>query len=85
MAFDMRNERRILGGAVKRLREAKRITQDRLATSADIHFAYLSNVENSKKQPSLDVMCRLANALGVDLDDISYLATIYVVENAGAA
>ena len=79
-----RNKRQILGGAVKRLREAKGITQDRLATDAGIHFAYLSNVERSQKQPSVDVMCRLANALGVDLDDISYMAAIYVVTEDAA-
>lgn len=79
MADIIRNERRILGGAVRRIRDAKKIKQDQLATDADIHFAYLSNIERSKKQPSLEVIVRLANALGVDLDDISYMANVYVV------
>lgn len=70
--------RLLLGGAVRRLREAKGITQDVLSTRAGINFAYLSKIERSKQQPSVEVMHRLATALGVDLDDISYMATIYV-------
>jgi len=74
-----RNECRILGGAVRRIREAKSVTQDALATKAEIHFAYLSNIERGHKRPSLEVIARLANALEVDLDDISYMATVYVI------
>lgn len=84
MASEPRNERRLLGGAVRRIREARQLKQDELATAAGVHFAYLSNIERSVKQPSLDVMCRLANALGVDLDDISYQAVIYVITDSEA-
>lgn len=79
-----RNERRLLGGAVKRIREAKGIKQDVLATDAGIHFAYLSNLERGKKQPSVAVMAGLANGLGVDLDDISYMAVVYLVAEDAA-
>lgn len=84
MAQEPRNERRILGGAVRRIREAQGVKQDVLATRADIHFAYLSNIERGKKAPSVEVMCRIANGLGVDLDDISYMASIYVVPEVAA-
>jgi transcriptional regulator with XRE-family HTH domain len=85
MAETIRNERRILGGAVKCIRTLKGITQDQLATRADIHFAYLSNIENGKKAPSLEVIARLANALEVDLGAVSYMATVYVVDAEDAA
>lgn len=85
MPATQRNGRRLLGGAAKRIREAKKLSQDVVATSTGINFAYLSKIERSVQQPSVEVMCRLANALGVDLDDISYLATIYVVDEQGAA
>lgn len=71
--------RNLLGGAVKQIRLAKGITQAQLATAADIHFAHLSKIESGKQQPSLDLMCRLANALHVALDDITYVTTVYVV------
>lgn len=79
MPATQRNGRRLLGGAAKRIREAKHKSQDAVATSAGINFAYLSKIERNLQQPSLEVMCRLANALEVDLDDISYLTTIYVI------
>jgi XRE family transcriptional regulator, regulator of sulfur utilization len=84
MTSTARNERRILGGAVRRIREAKGIKLDQLATLAEVHFAYLSNIERGKKPPSVEVMCRIANGLGVDLDDISYMATIYVINEDAA-
>lgn len=84
MADEPRNKRQLLGGAVRRLREAKSKTQDQLATSAGIDFTYLSKLERSLHQPSIEVMCRIANALEVDLDDISYMATIYVVTEDAA-
>lgn len=72
-----RKERRLLGGAVYRIRQAKQIKQDPLAQAAGIHPAYLSNLERSKRQPSLDLMRRLADALEVDLDDITYWTVVY--------
>lgn len=74
-----RTERRILGGAVRRLREAKSIKQDTLALAAGVHPAYLSNIERNKKQPSVERMLLIANSLGVDLDDISYMTLVVVV------
>lgn len=85
MPATQRNGRRLLGGAAKRIREAKNLRQDQVATASGINFAYLSKIERNKQQPSVEVMCRLANALEVDLDDISYMATIYTIPEDGAA
>lgn len=74
-----RNERRLLGGAVRRIREAKALTLDELATKAEIHFAYLSNLERGKKAASEAAIARIANGLGVDVDDISYHAVVYQI------
>ena len=65
--------RRVLGGAVKRLRELSELTQDQLATRCGVNHAYLSNIERGKRQPSLALMRRIARELGVDLGDISYI------------
>lgn len=80
-----RKQRKLLGGAVRRIREAKGLTQDQLATKAGVHFAYLSNVERGKKDPSVDVMIRLADALEVNLEDVTYWTVIYVVADDPAA
>lgn len=79
-----RNKRQVLGGAARQIRLAKNLTQAQVATRAGFHFAVLSMIENGKRQPSLDVMCRLANALEVDLEDITYMATIYVATEDAA-
>lgn len=83
-ALTPRTERRLLGGAAKRIREAKRIKQDTIAQAIGVHPAYLSNLERGKKQPSLDLQTRLAGALAVDLDDITYLTCVYEVADSAA-
>lgn len=75
----LRTERRVLPGAVRRIRTLSRKTQAEIATAGRFDFTTMSHIEKGR-QPSLDVMCRLAEALAVDLDDISYVATIYVAD-----
>jgi transcriptional regulator with XRE-family HTH domain len=82
MAMTTRTERRILGGAVYRIRRLMEIKQDTLAQGVGIHPAYLSNIERSKKQPSVETMAAIANFLGVDLTDITYLASVVVIDGA---
>lgn len=84
MATTTRNERRILGGAAFRIRDAKKIKQDTVAQKVGIHPAYLSNIERGKKQPSIETMAAIANALEVDLDDISYMTSVVVVSEDAA-
>lgn len=57
--------RRTLGENVRRLRERERLSQEELAHRAKVHVTYLSGVENGHRNPSLEVMGRLAGALGV--------------------
>lgn len=80
----VRNERRVLPGAVRRIRLLQHKTQDEIATAAEINFTSLSHIEKGR-QPSLEVMCRLANALKVDLDDITYMSAVYVVSDEAVA
>jgi transcriptional regulator with XRE-family HTH domain len=82
-----RTERRILGGAVRRIRELSRMTQAQLATAAgpsaagkSLNVATISKIESNSVRPSVPVMCGIANALGVDLTDITYLVNVLVVE-----
>ncbi len=57
--------RDVVGRNVKALREAKGQAQDALAHEAEIHVTYLSGVENGKRNITLNVLERLAFALGV--------------------
>jgi transcriptional regulator with XRE-family HTH domain len=57
----------ILGKNVRRLRQQKKLTQEQLAFEADIDLTYVGGIERGKRNPSLLVMARIANALGVHL------------------
>ncbi len=49
------------------LRTAAGLTQYRLAALAGVHRGYLAELERGEKQPSWDVVKRLADALNVGI------------------
>jgi transcriptional regulator with XRE-family HTH domain len=52
---------------VRRLRLKKGITQEELAFEAELDLTYVGGIERGKRNPSLLVMGRIANALSVPL------------------
>jgi transcriptional regulator with XRE-family HTH domain len=56
------------GPAVRRHRELLRLSQEDLADRSGIDRTYISGVERGVRNPTLDVMQRIARGLGVDLD-----------------
>jgi len=56
------------GRAVRRQREKLAISQEELGYRAHLDRTYVSGVERGRRNPSLQVMQRLADALGSDLD-----------------
>lgn len=58
------------GAAVRRHRELLRLSQEELAARAAIDRTYISGVERGVRNPTLEVMQRIARALGSDLDVI---------------
>jgi transcriptional regulator with XRE-family HTH domain len=62
---------RKLSGMIKRLREAKGLSQKALATKSGVTDAYIAMIETGKrKNPSVPVLRRLAKALGVPVADL---------------
>ena len=57
--------RRLLGTNVRRLRNARKLSQEQLAFDAGIDRTYVSQIERAKINPSLLVLHKLAKALGV--------------------
>jgi transcriptional regulator with XRE-family HTH domain len=57
----------ILGRNVRRLRQQKGLTQEAVAFEAEIDLTYMGAIERGKRNPSLLVMARIADALGVHL------------------
>lgn len=56
------------GPAVRRHRELLRLSQENLADRSGLDRTYISGVERGIRNPTLQVMQKLADALGVDLD-----------------
>lgn len=63
----MRDWQLILGKNVRRLRQQKGLTQEELAFEAKIDLTYVGGIERGKRNPSLIVMARIADALSVPL------------------
>ena len=54
-----------LGKTIRILRQAKSLKMTSVAKSSGVSVPYLSLVENGDRQPSLEVMRRIASTLGV--------------------
>lgn len=55
----------VVGRNVKQHREAKGLSQEQLAFEADLHRTYVSGVERGIRNPTVKIVSRLADALGV--------------------
>lgn len=58
--------RAVVGENVRRLRLERGLTQEQLAFEAEIDLTYLGGIERGRRNPSLVVLARLAEALKVD-------------------
>ena len=54
----------IVGGNIRRLRRARRLSQEALAGNAGIAMRYLAGIERGEENPSLAVLVKIAEALG---------------------
>lgn len=57
--------RRLLATNLRRLRAERKLTQDALAEKTGLNRAYLSLVENARRNISLDNICKIAAVLAV--------------------
>ncbi|MBF0622772.1 MAG: helix-turn-helix transcriptional regulator [Magnetococcales bacterium] len=60
----------LVGTRIRSLRSKKKMTQQQLADLADVPRATLATVERDDANPSLAVVYRIANALGVTIDHL---------------
>jgi transcriptional regulator with XRE-family HTH domain len=61
---------RILGRNLVRLRSQANLTQERLAEKADISRGFLQEIEKGGKNPSINVVARLKQALRCSWDEL---------------
>jgi transcriptional regulator with XRE-family HTH domain len=53
------------GRTVRRFRERTSYSQERFANSIGIHRSYMWSIERGRANPSLDIIARIAQGLGV--------------------
>jgi transcriptional regulator with XRE-family HTH domain len=63
-----------IAAALRKCREVRGISQSTLAKEAGISASYLSQLENGKRDPKLTLLTRLANALGIPVAILFFLA-----------
>ena len=59
-----------LGGSIKKVREAKGMSQKEVALACKIDNSNYSKIENGKTDPSFSAVARIAKALGVELSEL---------------
>ena len=57
--------RKRVGRNVRRIRREKNWSQEELSFQSDLHQTYLSGIENGARNPTVVVIQKLADALGV--------------------
>ena len=62
------------GLAIVQLRKEQGISQYNLAIKANITFRYLSDIENGKRNLSLNILEKIATALGVKVSNVLEIA-----------
>ena len=55
---------------IKEFREATGLSLTQLANKSKVSVSYLSEVERGQKMPSLTILCKIANGLGVNSKDL---------------
>ena len=60
----------MLGDELRKARDAAEMTQEQLSFDAQIDRTYISQLENNKKSPTVDVLFRICKALGVSASEV---------------
>lgn len=66
-----RDRLRELGANIRERRTSRDLTLEDLAASAGVSVTYLGQTERGQRNPSVLVVWRIANALGVSLDQLT--------------
>jgi transcriptional regulator with XRE-family HTH domain len=58
----------LVGENIRQLRKKRGLSQEQLAFRADINASYMGQVERGEKNPTIDVLSKIANALQTPLE-----------------
>lgn len=60
----------LLGARLRQERLKRDLTQEKLAEKVEVSHAYIGQIERGERTLTLDTLVRLANQLGVTVDDL---------------
>lgn len=60
----------MLGEELRKAREVAELTQEQLAFAAQVDRSYISQLERDLKSPTLEMLFRLCDALGVSPSEV---------------
>lgn len=75
-----KNEYENIGDYIRRIRNEKGISINELVKQSGVSKGYISQIENNKFSPSLDIVRKLSNALDIDFYDLAWRAGLYTDE-----
>jgi transcriptional regulator with XRE-family HTH domain len=73
----------MIGGELRKAREAVGLTQEELAFKAGVHRTYVSLLEREKKSPTLSMLFRLCQAMGISASELVARVEKAMNENRG--
>lgn len=59
-----------IGTRIRQLRIKKGFSQEKLAELSDLNTSYIGQVERGEKNPSVDIVYRIASALEIPMPDL---------------
>ena len=62
--------RKKLGAAIKSLREEQGLSQRAFSLMVGVNRSHLENIESGKASAGIDVLCRIADGLGIKVRDL---------------
>ncbi|MBW3597630.1 MAG: helix-turn-helix domain-containing protein [Planctomycetes bacterium] len=60
----------MLGEELRKARRDAKLSQEQLSFEAEVDRTYISELENNKKSPTLDVLFRLCDAMGIRASEL---------------
>ena len=71
MAMSSNNSKNTIGKNIRKFRQEKGISQDRLSKLADLSLNTIVNIESGgNPNPTIETLNKIANALDVKVDDL---------------
>ncbi|OPY66755.1 MAG: HTH-type transcriptional regulator SinR [Syntrophorhabdaceae bacterium PtaU1.Bin034] len=66
----MADVKKLIGNRIKTLRQARGISQEKLAEKTSLNTKYISSIERGKANPTLDTFIKIADALKLGIPEL---------------